>query len=308
MIRRSKPNAGRKPRVRPALSRASWAVEDRVVWGGADLLRGVFEVVRWPFERVAWAVERAAVWPLQKRTAGWSSELRTGGAAALALLAVGAGVLGLVLASGGGSAGTTAIEARRATPAPVSITPPAPQKETAQAEPVLHGAPPDFTPKDKVGAGKAVAAAPAAADEAIEATATGTGATSEAKATTSSTSSADASAKVVAVGPVATQVAHRFAGAFVHFETGQVDKGVRTAFATTATPELARSLLHRPPRLPANVKVPRAKVLNIVPGPKVGDTYTVSVSLLRVGVTSELRIEMERDPTSHEWQVTDVLG
>jgi len=49
-------------------------------------------------------------------------------------------------------------------------------------------------------------------------------------------------------------------------------------------------------------------VLNIVPGPKVGDTYTLSVSLLRVGVTSELRIEMERDPSTHRWQVTDVLG
>jgi hypothetical protein len=307
MIRRSKPNAGREPRVRPALSRAGWAVEDRFVWGGADLLRSVFEIVRWPFERVAWALERGAIWPLQRRTAGWSDELRAGGAAALVLLAVGAGVLGLVLASGSGGSGggAPAVEASHLTPQPIATS--APSSEPAQKAPVLHGATPDFTPEHQVGAGKAVAAAPV--HEASESTTSSpTPAADEAAATLSSTGSPDATTKIVAVGPAATEVAHRFAGAFVHFETGQVDKGVRTAFASTATPELARSLLHRPPRLPANVKVPRAKVLNIVPGPKHGSSYTLSVSLLRVGITSELRIEMERDPTSHEWQVTDVLG
>jgi len=293
--------------MRPALSRASWAVEDRVVWGGADLARRVFEVARWPFERAAWAVERGVVWPLQKRTAGWSSELRAGSAAALALVAVGACALGVVLASSGGD-GATAVEARHVAPLPLAVAPPVAHKETTQAEPALHGAPPDFTPQDRVGAGKAVADAPTASDESEETPPAESGATSDAAATSSSGSSADASEKVVAIGPTATKVAHRFSGAFVHFETGQVDGKVRTAFAETATPQLARSLLHRPPRLPANVKVPRAKVLNIVPGPKVGDTYTLSVSLLRVGVTSELRIEMERDPTSREWRVTDVLG
>jgi len=294
--------------MRPALSRASWAVEERVVWGGADVARRAFDVVRWPFERAAWAFERAALWPLQKRSAGWSGELRAGSAAALALVATGACALGVVLATGGSGDGATAVEARHAAPLPVAAAPPVAHKETAQAEPVLHGAPPDFTPEDKVGAGKAVAAAPAASDEGEETPPAESETTSEATAAGSSGSTADAGEKVVAIGPTATKVAHRFAGAFVHFETGQVDGKVRTAFAATATPQLARSLLHRPPRLPANVKVPRAKVLNIVPGPKVGDTYTLSVSLLRVGVTSELRIEMERDPTSREWQVTDVLG
>ncbi len=306
MIRRGKPTAGRKPRVRPALSRASWAVEDRVVWGGVDIARRVFDVVRWPFERAVWAVERGVAWPLQKRSAGWSSELKLGSGAALALVAIGACVLGVVLASGGG--GATAVEARHVAPPPVTVAPPVARNETTQAEPVLHGAPPDFTPEDKVGAGKAVADAPAASDEGEETPTAESGATSDAAAASSSGSTADASEKVVAIGPTATKVAHRFSGAFVHFETGQVDRKVRTAFAETATPQLARSLLHRPPRLPSNVKVPRAKVLNIVPGPKLGDTYTLSVSLLRVGVTSELRIEMERDPTSREWRVTDVLG
>ena len=65
------------------------------------------------------------------------------------------------------------------------------------------------------------------------------------------------------------------------------------------------------------MKVPKAKVLNIVAGPTHGDTYTLSVSLLRVGVTSELRLDMRRRRANGrnrqarseaEWQVTDVLG
>ena len=54
--------------------------------------------------------------------------------------------------------------------------------------------------------------------------------------------------------------------------------------------------------------MPKAKVLNVVPGPHHGDTYTLSVSLLRVGITSELRLNVQRDEESGEWQVTDVLG
>ncbi len=56
------------------------------------------------------------------------------------------------------------------------------------------------------------------------------------------------------------------------------------------------------------MKVPKAKVVNIVPGPRHGGTHTLSVSLLRVGVTSELRIDVKRDEKSGDWQVTDVLG
>ncbi len=44
-------------------------------------------------------------------------------------------------------------------------------------------------------------------------------------------------------------------------------------------------------------------MLNVVAGPHKGDTYTLSVSLLRVGVTSELRLEMQRNPKTGVWQV-----
>jgi hypothetical protein len=113
------------------------------------------------------------------------------------------------------------------------------------------------------------------------------------------------------VGPVAPkaakQTARRFAQAFVVYEVGGVDGKVRSEFRHTSTRQLSRALLHRPPRQPAAVKVPRAKVVNVVAGPSKGNVYTVSVSLLRVGVTSELRLEMEQG-VGEKWQVTNVLG
>ncbi|HEY2056004.1 MAG TPA: hypothetical protein VGH14_18875 [Solirubrobacterales bacterium] len=105
----------------------------------------------------------------------------------------------------------------------------------------------------------------------------------------------------------AKKVARRFAEAFVVYEVGGVDTGVRKAFGQTSTKQLSRSLLHRPPRQPASVKVPQAKVVNVVAGPSRGSVYTVSVSLLRVGVTSELRLEMEQG-VGNKWQVTNVFG
>jgi hypothetical protein len=105
----------------------------------------------------------------------------------------------------------------------------------------------------------------------------------------------------------AKRVARRFAEAFVVYEVGGIDTQVRKTFSQTSTKQLSRSLLHRPPRQPASVKVPRAKVVNVVAGPSKGDVYTVSVSLLRVGVTSELRLEMEQG-VGKKWQVTNVLG
>jgi hypothetical protein len=113
------------------------------------------------------------------------------------------------------------------------------------------------------------------------------------------------------VGPVAPkaakQTARRFAQAFVVYEVGGVDGKVRSEFGRTSTKQLSRALLHRPPRQPAAVKVPRAKVVNVVAGPSNDGVYPVSVSLLRVGATSELRLELEQG-VGKKWQVTNVLG
>lgn len=105
----------------------------------------------------------------------------------------------------------------------------------------------------------------------------------------------------------AKRVARHFAEAFVVYETGGVDAKVRNSFRRTTTKQLSKALLERPPRQPAAVKVPRAKVVTVVAGPSKGSVYEVSVSLLRVGVTSELRLAMEQGP-GKKWQVTNVLG
>lgn len=267
-----------------------------MVWGGAGVLRSAFDVLKWPFERAAWAVERGLVWPLQERSGKWSAPLRIFGVAALVLLAVAAGTLGLKLSEGKGSRGAP-VAHEVAAPVQAPIAPQAVEPEPAA--PALHGTKPNFAAEADAGT-----AGPAEAGAASSSSAT---ANSTSEVATSG-AAGSAAAAIETAGPAAVKVAHQFAGAFLLFETGRNTDKVRTVFDETATPQLVHSLLRRPPRLPAGVKVPKAKVLNIVPGPHHGDTYALSVSLLRVGITSELRLDMQRDEKSGEWLVTDVLG
>jgi hypothetical protein len=311
MIRQRQINAGRRaPRTRSLTARAverasdvGLAIRERVVWDGGARLRGAGDVVKWPFERVAWAFERRLAWPVAERTGGVGVQLRGAGVAVLFLIAAGAGVLGLVWASGSGN--TTAEKESRA-PAVAAVVHSAPV--TASPAPALQGAAPDFTPESS----HESSATDGGSSAAGEATGSdGSGAPVDATttfSTASASASSSAAAKPVPAGPAAMKVARQFAGAFVLYETGKADAEVRAAFGETASPRLARALLRRPPRLPANVKVPKAKVVNIVPGPSHGSTHVLSVSLLRVGVTSELRIDVAQDEKSGEWQVTDVLG
>jgi len=307
MIRRRQINARRRAsRLRSLGARAgerfrdaAMAIEERVGWPLADRMRAVLEVARWPFERATWTAERRVVWPLGERAAGRgvSGSSLVVGAALIATCAVAA----VAIVAGGRSGGeaTTAAE----TPMNGAVEQSAPS--AAKPAPVLHGAAPDFTPeggdavtkvanRDTVIASKPDAGAPASSSSSSSASAVAT------------PSSADRT--VVDPGPAAIEVARRFSGAFVLYETGDDGAKVRAAFDATASPRLTQALLRRPPRLPANVKVPKAKVLNVVPGPRHGKTFTLSASLLRVGVTSELRIDVQRDDESGEWQVTDVLG
>jgi len=265
-------------------------------WDSSHALERVLDAVRWPFERAAWAVERGLVWPLEERTGGWSPRARIAVVVALALLAVGAGALGLRLASGGGEM-TQAPQAAVPQPAPIVETH---ATTSAEPAPALQGAKPNFKAEADGGVakGSAEATSPAAA----------AAANSTSEVATSGTGTATAGSGGAVAGPAAIKVARQFASAFVLYETGKVTPEVRDTFAATATPQLARELLRRPPRQPAGVKVPQAKVLNIVPGPHQGDTYTLSASLLRVGVTSELRLDMQRDEKTHEWLVSGARG
>jgi hypothetical protein len=102
------------------------------------------------------------------------------------------------------------------------------------------------------------------------------------------------------------KVARRFSEAFVFYEIGKRPQRAKTVFTETATPELADALGERPPRQPERADVPKARVVNLVPGPRAGKAYTVSASLLRVGLTTELRLELNKK--KGQWLVTDVRG
>jgi hypothetical protein len=283
-------------RLRSSLANAAWAVEERVVWGAEDTIRSASDAAKWPFERATWTIERGLIWPLQERFGGWDVALRAIAVGAVALVAVGIGVAGLLWAAPGNGGGSAASQAAAPTGGAIAAKPSLTIIPAKPAAPTLHGPAPVFTPPAsgdaaKVAGGKAVAAPSA---------------NSASKAGASTSSAATAAAGQPA-GAAAIKVAHRFSNAFVLYEIGEGKARARAAFAETATPQLAHALLRRPPRLPSNAKVPEAKVLNVVAGPSHGRVYPVSVSLLRVGVTSELRLEMEKDKHGN-WHVGDVLG
>jgi len=265
------------------------------------LLSAAADPVRWPFERAAWAVERSVVWPLGERLAGWSPARRTTSAALEAIAVVAVLSAAILLPAGGDSPGE-----QIAAPARVAIAA-SPQAQTEKPEePALQGAPPDFGIGGGGVAGGNDSGANTDSETAARAsssttTGAGDGGAGEDAATTS-----NASKKPVPAGPAAMKVARRFSEAFVFYEVGERPARAKRVFAETATPRLAGALGERSPRLPEDGKVPKAKVLNLVPGPRAGRAYTVSVSLLRVGLTSELRLELSKK--KGQWLVTDVRG
>jgi len=276
--------------VRRPLERIAWALEQRLVWPGGDLFRRVLHMVKWPVQRLVWVTEQRLVWPLQERASGLSRPTRAAGTVVAVATAV--GILAVVSTSSSGPRGV-----QMAAPARVIVTAtPPPSPAPAPARPVLQGVPPSFDVGGSAEVTKTAGGVPAEADS--EATAIA-GASEDAGAAASR-------AKPVPVGPVAMKVARRFAEAFVFYEIGERQERAKTVFGETATPRLAGALGERPPRLPESAKVPQARVLNLVPGPRRGKAFTVSVSLLRVGVTSELRLEMKK--RNGAWLVTDVRG
>jgi hypothetical protein len=299
----------RPRRIRGAAASVSLAVEEHVVWRGGDALKALLGVVGGPLERIVWAIQRGLIWPLQDRAALLSGPMRALAGAAVILVAVAAVGGGVMLVSSGGSGRPVAATAVADTP-PAQV--PAPAAAETAPEPTLHGAAPVFTPSRKKSGGSEVKAEPtASAPQHSAATSSSSPLTDKISSVPSPTAGA-ARASTSAVdgppaGPAALAVGREFAGAFLIYETGGDKAEVRKAFAATATSELSRSLLRRPPRLPAKVKVPKAKVVNVVAGPSQGGIYPVSVSLLRVGVTSELRLSMERQKNDG-WRVTNVLG
>ena len=234
-------------------------------------------------------------------------------------LALGIGIGGYSLTTSGDSqpaeVGPVAAVAER-TPPPAPSAP-APEPEP---EPTLHGAAPVFKAPEDAGKSQLDESEAIASSAPAAATSSNTGnpatdtisSSPAARPAEAATSSASPSAATDSVdgppaGPAAIAVARKFAATFVQYETGADEGAVREGFDATATEELRKALMRRPPRQPAGVEVPKAKVLNVVAAPSHGEIYPLSVSLLRVGVTSELRLEMEK-LKDQGWRVTNVLG
>jgi hypothetical protein len=287
---------------RAAAADSIWAAQDRLRLGLGGAFGTTADSFGRAFERVAYPLRERLIWPLSDRAATMGAPARALSTGAVVLLAAGAGVAGLIWAAPDGPHDTAAMPVA-ATSAPLAAKT-APEKP---AEPTLHGAAPVFKPTPGQDVSSQVDPA-----KAVVKSSPADSSSSESTGTTSATAASASSAKPASVegppaGPAAISVARDFAGAFVLYETGGLDATVRKTFGETTTPRLARALLKRPPRLPANVEVPKAKVLNVVPSPSHGDVYPVSVSLLRVGLTSELRLEMEQQKGAG-WRVTNVLG
>lgn len=100
------------------------------------------------------------------------------------------------------------------------------------------------------------------------------------------------------------KVAHDFAASFVGYEVGE--RKATREIRNTATPKLFRELKSDPPRLPSNGRIPKANVMNVVVGKKVRNRMEVSVSLMRSGASSELRLALTR--TDGKWRVSEVRG
>jgi hypothetical protein len=268
------------------------------------------------FEDLTLALREHLLWPLEDGFLGLGRSGRAAVAGGAVVLALGLGIGGYSLLGSGDSqpvATTPVAVVTQKAPEPTPVAP-APE-ENPEPEPTLHGAAPVFKPADdeeKVSASKGfeAAAAPATTTANTGDPATDTITSSPAARAGTATTSKAAGKDVPdgpPAGPVAIAVARKFADTFVVYETGGEETVVREAFSATATPELTKALMRRPPRQPAGIEVPKAKVLNIVPAPSHGAIYPLSVSLLRVGATSELRLEME-ELKNQGWRVTNVLG
>jgi hypothetical protein len=289
------------------------ALQDRILWPFADAVRAAPGALRRGLGNIAYGFKRLLVWPVTDRFSLLSGPVRVLAVAGVALVAaVGAAA---VLASSGKD--STAIDRSpvadvSAPPAQASAPAPAPAEEPKST---LQGATPVFTPPPVKASPEPKAAKPAGdsgSTDGVGATGSGSAPAATEKISSYPTASRPTAAEASTIpgptaGAAAIAVAREFSGAFVVYETKGKRADVRKKFSATATPELTKALLKRPPRQPAKVNVPRARVLNIVPGPSKGGVFTVSVSLLRVGVTSELRLEMEK-LKKQGWRVTNVLG
>lgn len=246
----------------------------------------------WPIRRLWWSIEDRLIWPVsdflagkERRRARTHAEappadvtrrrpLAWVGATALAMVAIGATAAAVFFYNEAEDSNSSRVVVRPADPQTVIV----PMEPATSDDPTLEGVAPEFEAaagKDGKDSGKLPANAVAPAPEPEE---------------------------------PAMETAHRFATAFAAWEVGR--KAAIRAIRKTTTRRLGRELAARPPRLPAGVEVPRARVLNVVEGKSKGDQTEASVSLLRAGSASELRLLLKREGKGRKavWLVTEVKG
>jgi hypothetical protein len=243
----------------------------------------------WPIRRFFWFVEKRFLWPVQDsfkriaRTFRYQSPMAYIGATMLLTLtaaAIGAAVYFHNETKDGQTTVAAAVPAESETLIAATPTPPAPQPSVpagqAKDDDSLKGVVPDFngSAKNKSGSKK---------KQSLPAT-------------------------VVRPSDIPDspplRVAQNFAETFVDYEIGK--KSAAKDFGRTATTKLSRELQRYPPRLPSGGKIPKAKVLNVVKGRKYGERMDVSVSLMRSGATSELRLALKQE--KKKWLVSEVRG
>jgi hypothetical protein len=251
-----------------------------------------------PLKRLWWFVEKHLLWPIGdsfsrvKNALSYRSPIAYVGATLMLCVTAGAVAAAFYFydqANQPGGAAPQTAEApvgEETVIAPVSppATVPAPPSENTGRD-TLDGVVPDFSSQDgsKSGSGQDSGNGSDPADQELPAT------------VVRPSSAPDG-------GPLRT--AHEFARTFVGYEVG--DRKAAGDLRDTATPKLARELRSDPPRLPSNGQIPKATVMNVVAGEKDGDRMAVSVSLMRSGATSELRLAMTK--ADGQWLVSEVKG
>jgi hypothetical protein len=298
------------------LRKLTWLIEEKVLWPLADAFRKLTgrsyahirvrpepldEVVPQPLEAVAAPSLEAAAGRVDRRifprmrdrfrnrfgTSGRDVFVVLGTVAVA--LGVGIGVVAITGPHGSTPPAPSASAAAASAPATTQANAGAAAQTAVAQTPNLQGVSPNFKSSSKA----AGSDAPAATN-------------------TQATTVQGTNAKPSSIPPgvtddaAALHTAQSFASAFVLYEVGKSNPKVKRAFARTATPSLARALGDRPPRLPNSVKVPTAKVQNVVLGAKSGNSLDASVSLLRLGAISELRLTLIQRHKA--WVVSEVRG
>jgi hypothetical protein len=279
------------------LRKLVWLIEEKLVWPVSDALRGrgahaapVVKPVRELEPPVLEAqLDRSAepsAEPGRRLKLGRGRDVVIALATVTAAALIGIGIASLVRNPAPDEGATIAPAS-----APAAAGPDSGPAAVAKAPSTLQGVAPDFQASAKSDSSDSAAASSA------------TTTTSPLAGTNSKPSSIPDG---VASDATALKTARGFAGAFVLYEVGKTSAKVKQTFARTATPALARALRDRPPRLPDSVKVPIAKVQNVVIGDAHGKTLDASISLLRLGDLSELRLTLKQQDGG--WAVSEVRG